>query len=152
MIPPHANAERALDRLPHGRSFRFLTSVTQLSPGQSARGQWALTGDEPFFAGHFPGNPIVPGVLIAESLAQLAGVACFAHGDDAKQPPSGRLAHVDVKFPGAARPPVTLQLAATLVRELGPLRLFEVVAEADGRPVATGSITLAAQPPEEPAS
>jgi 3-hydroxyacyl-[acyl-carrier-protein] dehydratase len=146
MTHARAHIEAAIDRLPHGRSFRFLTSVTELDPGVSARGRWTLRGDEPFFEGHFPGNPIVPGVLIAESLAQLAGLIGFAGPSEGNaQPPMNvRLAQVDVKFPGSARPPVMLELSATLVRELGPLRLFNVRAEAAGEPVATGSLTLAA--------
>src|SRR4051794_38166443 len=65
----------AIDRLPLRDPFRFVSRVTNLKPGESAEAVWALTGKEPFFGGHFPGNPIVPGVLIAEALAQAAGLA-----------------------------------------------------------------------------
>jgi 3-hydroxyacyl-[acyl-carrier-protein] dehydratase len=71
---------RPTDVLPHRPPFLFVDEVTSLDPGTSATGYWRLTGAEPFFAGHFPGRPTLPGVLMCESLAQLAGIVIKASG------------------------------------------------------------------------
>lgn len=64
--------------LPHRPPFLFVDEVTEIIAGQSAKGVWALTGSEPFFAGHFPGRPTLPGVLMVEALAQLGGIAVLS--------------------------------------------------------------------------
>lgn len=76
--PVSSATVRAEDYLPHRPPFLFVTELRSVEPGQSASGSWQLTGEEAFFAGHFPGRPTLPGVLMVEALAQLGGVAVLA--------------------------------------------------------------------------
>ena len=66
------------DVIPHREPFLLLTAVSELEEGVRAVGHWQLTGEEPFFDGHFPGRPTLPGVLMCESIAQLGAYALLS--------------------------------------------------------------------------
>ena len=79
--------DRFVALLPHRPPFRFVDAVDSCEPGSEATGRWRIAGDEPWLAGHFPGHPVVPGVLQLEALAQMGAVALLAHADYADRLP-----------------------------------------------------------------
>ena len=72
-------AVRPEDLLPHRPPFLFVDDIIDIVPGVSASARWRLTGDEWFFAGHFPGRPTLPGVLMCEAIAQVGALSVLAH-------------------------------------------------------------------------
>ena len=146
-------AEDILNRLPHRPPFRFITDKIELTGGDAGHGVWRVTGDEPFFVGHFPGAPIVPGVLIGEALAQLSGLIVAERLDPwtttnatahpPKRPIPGKLAHIDLRFSTAVVPPADIELSSRLQRVVGVLWQFDVTARVGDQRVARGGLTLA---------
>lgn len=133
---------KALSHLPHGPEFRFLDRLTALEPGQSGRGEYTVRGVEPFLRGHFPGEPIFPGVLLVEAAAQLAGVV--AQNDPAIPPLAGLklTAMRNVKILGTARPGETILLEATIAGRLGGLVQAHATARVGETICLTADLTL----------
>lgn len=99
----------------HRDPFLFVDEVTELVAGERARGRWHLRGDEPFFEGHFPGLPTVPGVLMCEAIAQLGAVALLSDERYAGRLPL--FGGVDrARFRRQARPGDTLELEVEMTR------------------------------------
>ena len=132
----------ALARLPHGAGFRFVDRLSALEPGVRGTGEYRVRGDEPFLAGHFPGDPLFPGVLLIEACAQLAGVV--AQSDPALEPLAGlKLAAVRAaKLMGTARPGDTIVLHAGIVGRMGPLLQARATASVRGTLVLQCELTL----------
>jgi 3-hydroxyacyl-[acyl-carrier-protein] dehydratase len=134
--------QRALNFLPHGAEFRFLDRLTNLNPGQSGEGEYKVRGDEPFLRGHFPGEPIFPGVLLVEAVAQLSGVVAQS---DPKIPPLKNLkltALRNVKILGTAKPGEIILLEAKITGRLGNLIQAQATAKVGGEIILTTELTF----------
>jgi len=112
--------EQALAALPHGAGFRFVDRLASLDPGRSAEGVYLVKDSESFLAAHFPGEPIMPAVLMIEAIAQVAGIA--ARRGASSSPSRLRLAAVrQAKILAAPRPGDLLHIHATITTTLGGL-------------------------------
>ncbi len=132
--------------LPHREPFLFVDRVVGIDYGKKIRALRDIRPEEPHLEGHFPGNPIMPGVLIAEALAQTSGLLIALTARHAGEDPGGRLFYLaksDVKWSTPARPGDTLTLEAKLVRTLASLSAFSVRAFTKTNDVANGTLTLA---------
>lgn len=137
--------DSALKALPHGPEFRFLDELTELVPGQSGRGRYTVRGDEPFLRGHFPTEPLFPGVLLAEAAAQLGGVV--AQSDPQLKPLRGLklTALRGVKILGSARPGEIIELSARVTGRLANLVQVQASATVNGQTVLQAELTLSGE-------
>ncbi len=145
---PPFEAEDIRELLPHREPFLFVDRVTRYRPGRSIEAERALRPEEPQFAGHFPGRPIMPGVLVAEALAQTSGLLlglgeALATDERPEKPKIFFLAATDVKFTHPAEPGQTLILRAETESSFGALHRFKVEATAGRNQIARGTLTLA---------
>ncbi len=135
--------------LPHRYPMLLVDRVEDIIPGVSARGIKAVSINEPFFAGHFPGRPIMPGVLIVEALAQTAGVLALSSLGAAGV---GKLVYFmaieNAKFRLPVEPGCLLDLKVEYVQNRGRVSKFQGRAEINGKLAAEASFTaMIADPP-----
>jgi 3-hydroxyacyl-[acyl-carrier-protein] dehydratase len=145
---PPFELEEILLLLPHRPPFLFVDRVTQLDPGKTIVAERLLRLEEPQFAGHFPGHPIMPGVLVTEALAQTSGLLIgLTERLSASAPPSRPkaffLATTNLKFTHPSVPGDRLLLRAVSDRNFGGLFRFNVEAAAGRNTIASGALTLA---------
>src|ERR1051326_2997188 len=133
-----------VDLLPHRPPMRLVEEIVDLVAGESARGLRGARPEDWYFQGHFPGDPVVPAIVLIELLAQTGGLAA-ATADE--RPAAGhgfRVAAIGpFKFPGGARPHQRLEARARVAGRIGRMIKIEGEVLADGVRVAVGSVTLA---------
>lgn len=128
--------------IPHRYPFLLVDKIVELEPGKKAVGIKNVTANEPFFQGHFPGNPIMPGVLIVEALAQTAGIAVGIQ--DENKGKLGLFAGIEsIKFKKQVVPGDTLVLYAEIILMKMGVGKVKVKANVEGQVVAEGEIKIA---------
>lgn len=130
-----------MEIIPHRQPFLLVDTIEEMEVGQRALGKKCVTYNEPFFAGHFPGEPIMPGVLIIEALAQTGAVALLSMPEN-----KGRLALFggikNAKFKGKVVPGDVLMLETSIIKMKGPVGVGDAKAYVDGKVVASAEITF----------
>jgi 3-hydroxyacyl-[acyl-carrier-protein] dehydratase len=127
--------------LPHRYPFLLVDRIVELEPGVRAVGLKAVTANEPQFTGHFPGRPIMPGVLMVEALAQTAGVAVLTL--EAYRGKLGLFAGIDdLRFRRLVQPGDTLRLEVTVEKLRGMFGRVRAVASVDGEAAVEGTLSI----------
>ena len=131
-----------MEILPHRAPFLLIDTVEELEPGKRVVAKKCVTYNEPFFQGHFPGNPVMPGVLICEALAQAGAVANL--GLDENKGKTAYFASMDkVKFKKKVLPGDVLMLEVELVKIKGPFGIAKAKATVDSKVAVSGEFTFA---------
>lgn len=136
------NIEEIMDIIPHRPPFLLIDTIEELEVGVKAVGKKCVSMNEPYFVGHFPGKPVMPGVLIIEALAQVGAVAMLSMPEM-----KGKLAFfagIDkAKFRKKVVPGDVLMLETSIVRVKGPIGTGKAVAYVDGKKVCEAELTFA---------
>ncbi|HIR93909.1 MAG TPA: 3-hydroxyacyl-ACP dehydratase FabZ [Candidatus Egerieimonas intestinavium] len=131
-----------MEIIPHRQPFLLVDTIEELEPGRRAVGKKCVTYNEPYFAGHFPQEPIMPGVLIIEALAQVGAVISLSMPEN-----KGKLAifgGIDkARFRRKVVPGDVLTLEVELIRQKGPMAIAKAVASVDGKVAASAELTVA---------
>ena len=135
-------AKEIMEIIPHRQPFMLIDTIEELEQGVRAVGKKCVSYNEPYFAGHFPGNPVMPGVLIIEALAQTGAVALL--GEPAWKGKTAYFVGIDkAKFKQKVHPGDVLMLETKIVKVKGPIGVGEAVATVDGKVVAKAELTFA---------
>ena len=135
-------AKDIMEIIPHRQPFMLLDTIEELEPGTRALAKKCVTYNEPFFAGHFPQEPVMPGVLIIEALAQAGAVAILSVEEN-----KGKTAYFaaiqNAKFKGKVIPGDVLMLETSIEKVKGPMGIGIAKATVNGKIVAQAELTFA---------
>ena len=133
--------DQELLSLPHGPSFRFIHEMTELDPGKSGKGIYRISGEEAFLEGHFPGNPMWPGVVMIEAIAQLGGVIAQCDPEHEVLADMRLTSVKNAKILGTAVPGATLTISGSVEGRMG--NLIQVKGSvADGENVIAKAVVM----------
>lgn len=131
-----------MEIIPHRQPFLLIDTIEELEPGKRAVAKKCVSYNEPFFAGHFPGEPVMPGVLIIEALAQAGAVAILS-----KPEFKGKTAYFgainSAKFKQKVVPGDVLMLELEIIKEKGPVGVGKATATVNGKVVTQAELTFA---------
>ena len=134
--------QEIMEILPHRQPFLLIDTVEEVEPGVRAVAKKNVTFNEPYFAGHFPENPVMPGVLIIEALAQTGAVAILSQPEW-----KGKTAYFaginQAKFKHKVVPGDTLILETEIIKVKGPIGVGKAVARVNGKLACSAELTFA---------
>lgn len=137
----HLNIKEIEAIIPHRHPFLLLDYIEDYKPGEYAVGYKCVSFREDFFVGHFPQEPVMPGVLTIEALAQTGAIAILS-----KEENKGKIAYFGginkCKFKGKIIPGDKVKLETKIIKSKGPLGIGEAIASVDGKVVVTAELTF----------
>ena len=136
------SAKEIMEIIPHRQPFLLIDTIEELEPGVRAVPTKCVTYNEPFFAGHFPQEPVMPGVLQIEALAQVGAVAILGLPEN-----KGKTAYFaainNAKFKGKVVPGDVLMLETEIIKVKGPIGVGNAKGTVNGKVVVSAELTFA---------